>query len=248
MFSSAKNILVIDSADSTNNYAMALIQKGIAIDGSAVFVMEQTNGRGRRGRQWKSKKGDNIILSISLQMQWLPILQQFQLSVTVALGCFDLLSKYAPGKAYVKWPNDLFLNDTKAGGILIENTIKGTLWQWAVIGIGLNINQTDFEATNLNATSLGMVTEKAFPVLQLVEELYEFILKRVEDLKSGYFLRMLETYNQYLFARNKEVMLRQNGNIFETKIMGVTDAGQLITRDEIERKFNFDEVEFIGLL
>ena len=93
-----------------------------------------------------------------------------------------------------------------------------------------------------------MVTEKEFPVLQLVEELYEFILKRVEDLKSGYFLRMLETYNQYLFARNKEVMLRQNGNIFETKIMGVTDAGQLITRDEIERKFNFDEVEFIGLL
>lgn len=248
MFPSAKNILVIDSTDSTNNYAMALIQKGIATDGSAVFAMEQTNGRGRRGRQWKSKKGDNIILSISLQMQWLPILQQFQLSVAVALGCFDLLSKYAPGKASVKWPNDLFLNDTKAGGILIENTIKGTLWQWAVIGVGLNINQADFEATNLNATSLRMATKKTFHVLQLAEELYEFILKRIEDLKSDHFLSMLETYNQHLFARNKEVMLRQNGNIFETKIMGVTDAGQLITRDEIERKFNFDEVEFLELL
>jgi len=248
MFPPAINILVIDSTDSTNNYAMALIQKGIATDGSAVFAMEQTNGKGRRGRQWKSKKGDNIILSISLQMQWLPILQQFQLSVAVALGCFDLLSKYAPGKASIKWPNDLFLNDTKAGGILIENTIKGTLWQWAVIGVGLNINQTDFEATNLNATSLRMAAEKAFPVLQLAEELYEFILKRIEDLKSGHFLSMLETYNQYLFARNKKVILRKNGNIFETKIMGVTDAGQLITRDKIERKFNFDEVEFIGLL
>lgn len=248
MFPSAKNIWVIDTTDSTNNYAMALIQKGIAIDGNAVFAMEQTNGRGRRGREWKSDNGDNIILSISLQMQWLPILQQFHLSVAVALGCFDLLSKYAPGKVSVKWPNDLFINDTKAGGVLIENTIKGTLWQWAVIGVGLNINQTDFEATNLNATSLSMVTKKTFPVFQLAEELYEFILKRIGDLKSGQFLSMLETYNRYLFARNKEVMLKKQGNILETKITGVSDAGQLITRDKIERKFNFDEVEFMGLL
>ena len=248
MFPSAKNILVIDSTDSTNNYAMALIQKGIAIDGNAVFAMEQTNGRGRRGREWKSKKGDNIILSISLQMQWLPILQQFHLSVAVALGCFDLLSKYAPGKVSVKWPNDLFINDTKAGGVLIENTIKGTLWQWAVIGVGLNINQNDFEASNLNATSLSIVTKKTFPVLQLAEELYEFILKRIEGLKSGQFLSMLEIYNQYLFARNREVKLKKQGNIFETKITGVSDTGQLITRDKIERKFNFDEVEFIRLL
>jgi len=248
MFPLVKNILVIETTDSTNNYAMALIQKGIAVDGNAVFAMEQTDGRGMRGRKWKSKKGDNIILSISLQMQWLPILQQFQLSVAVALGCFDLVSKYVPGKASVKWPNDIFINDTKAGGVLIENTIKGTLWQWSVIGIGLNINQTDFESANLKATSLSVATKKTFPVLQLTSELYEFILKRIDGLKTGNFLSMLETYNQYLFARNKEVMLRKQGNIFETKIMGVSDAGQLITRDKIERKFNFDEVEFIGLL
>lgn len=240
--------MVIDAIDSTNNYAMALIQKGIAIDGNAVFAMEQTDGRGRRGRKWKSKKGDNIILSISLQMQWLPILQQFQLSVAVALGCFDLLSKYVPGKTFIKWPNDLFINDTKAGGILIENTIKGTLWQWAVAGIGLNINQTDFETSDLKATSLRMVTQKTFPVLQLAEELYNFILKRIEGLKSGRFLKMLETYNEYLFARNKQVMLKKQEDIFETKIIGVSNTGQLITHDKIERKFNFDEVEFIRLL
>lgn len=240
--------MVIDAIDSTNNYAMALIQKGIAIDGNAVFAMEQTDGRGRRGRKWKSKKGDNIILSISLQMQWLPILQQFQLSVAVALGCFDLLSKYVPGKTFIKWPNDLFINDTKAGGILIENTIKGTLWQWAVVGIGLNINQTDFETSDLKATSLRMVTQKTFPVLQLAEELYNFILKRIEGLKSGRFLKMLETYNEYLFARNKQVMLKKQEDIFETKIIGVSNTGQLITHDKIERKFNFDEVEFIRLL
>jgi len=126
MFLKAENLFVLDRVDSTNNYAMAMIQKGNAKDRTAVFAMEQTNGRGRRGRRWSSNKGDNIILSISQQMQWMPISQQFQLSVSVALGCFDLVSKYAPGIVSVKWPNDIFINDTKAGGILIENTIKGT--------------------------------------------------------------------------------------------------------------------------
>jgi BirA family biotin operon repressor/biotin-[acetyl-CoA-carboxylase] ligase len=248
MFLKRKNILILDSVDSTNNYAMALIQGGKSIDGNAVFAMEQTNGKGRRGRQWESNKGDNIILSISLQMQWLPVSQQFQLSVAIALGCFDLVSKYAPKKASIKWPNDIFLNDTKAGGILIENTIKGTLWQWAVAGIGLNINQTNFESTGINATSLSMVTKRTYSILQLAEELYEVALKRINELKSGYFLSMLETYNKHLFAKNRIVLLKKENEIFETKILRVSDTGQLITHDKTERKFNFDEVEFSGFL
>jgi BirA family biotin operon repressor/biotin-[acetyl-CoA-carboxylase] ligase len=248
MFLKAENILVLDKVDSTNNYAMALIQKGIAKDGNAVFAMEQTNGKGRRGRQWSSNKGDNIILSISQQMQWMPVSQQFQLSVAVALGCFDLFSKYAPGMVSVKWPNDIFINDTKAGGVLIENTIKGTLWQWAVIGLGLNVNQTDFESKNLNATSLSIVTKKTYDILQLARELYQLIIKRIIDLKSGHFLSMLETYNEYLFAKNKIVQLKKHNEIFETKIREVSAAGQLITRDKIERRFDFDEVEFKGLI
>ena len=71
--------------------------------------------------------------------------RQFQLSVAVALGCFDLFQKYAVSKSFIKWPNDIFINDSKAGGILIENVIKGKIWQWAVIGMGLNINQQNFE-------------------------------------------------------------------------------------------------------
>lgn len=249
MFLKAENMVVLDSVDSTNNYAMAMIQKGNVKDGNAIFAMEQTDGRGRRGRHWNSNKGENIILSISKQMQWMPISQQFQLSVAVALGCFDLVSKYAPGIGSVKWPNDILINDTKAGGVLIENTIKGTLWQWAVIGIGLNINQTDFESPSLNATSLSTVTKKTYDVLPLAEELYTFVLNRINEIKAGAFLRLLETYNQFLFGKGRMVKLKKQTEIFEAKIMSVAATGQLVvTRNDTEMKFNFDEVEFKGLI
>src|SRR5690242_12978126 len=129
-----KKLLILDSVDSTNNYAMALIQKR-EIDGEmAIFAREQTQGKGRRGTHWQSNIAENIILSIAIPMQWLAVSRQFELSVAVALGCRDLLKNYVFTNLFIKWPNDIFLNDSKAGGILIENVIKGKIWQWAVVG------------------------------------------------------------------------------------------------------------------
>ena len=243
-----KKMVILESVDSTNNYAMALIKSGVSPNGNTVFAMEQTHGRGRRGKHWKSNRGANIMLSISVQMQWLTVSRQFELSAAVALGCFDFMSKYVPGNIFIKWPNDLFINDTKAGGVLIENVIKGTLWQWSVIGIGLNINQEKFDEVNLQATSFKLTTGKDYQVLELAEELRVFVLKRINDLKQGSFSKMLEEYNHDLFARNKMVRLKRQNIVFETKIMGVSDTGQLITEDALERRFSFDEIEFKGLV
>jgi BirA family biotin operon repressor/biotin-[acetyl-CoA-carboxylase] ligase len=243
-----ENMLVLDSVDSTNNYAMALIQQGERDTIKPVFAMEQTQGKGRRGKQWKSNKGANIMLSIPIEMQWLPLSQQFQLSAAIALSCHDLFLKYRVSNVFIKWPNDIFINDSKAGGILIENVIKGTLWQWSVIGIGLNINQEKFEDFNLKATSLKLATGETYDVLKLAEELVSTVLKRVNELKSGKFEKMLEEYNQHLFARNKIIKLKKGNIVFETKIAGVSSSGQLITSDAFERKFDFDEVEFKGLV
>lgn len=245
---SAENIVILDSVDSTNNYAMALIQQAAERAIKPVFAMEQSHGKGRRGKYWKSNKGENIMLSVPVAMLWLSLSRQFQLSVAVALACRDLFSKYILANLFIKWPNDVFINDSKAGGVLIENVIKGTLWQWAVIGIGLNINQEEFEEFNLKATSLKLATRKTFDVLNLVEELVSLILKRIEEVKSGNFETMLEEYNQHLFARNKTVKLKKGNVVFETKISGVSPSGQLITKDAFERRFDFDEVEFKGLV
>jgi BirA family biotin operon repressor/biotin-[acetyl-CoA-carboxylase] ligase len=243
-----ENMQILQRVDSTNNYAMALIQNGLTKHGNSVFALEQTRGKGRRGKEWKSNKGANIMLSIVSEMQWLSVSEQFQLSVAVALACHDVISKYILGNIFIKWPNDLFINDRKTGGILIENVIKGTLWQWSVIGIGMNINQQEFDEFNLAATSLKIESGKEFDVIKLANDLVEIVLKRIDDLKERKFQEMLEEYNQKLFARNKLVRLKKENAVFQTKITGVSAKGELITKDTLERRFSFDEVEFKGLV
>ncbi|MEO7522681.1 MAG: biotin--[acetyl-CoA-carboxylase] ligase, partial [Ferruginibacter sp.] len=127
-FSTGK-IIILDTVDSTNNYAMGMIEKDEAISGNAVQTLEQTQGKGTRGKHWKSAPGENILLSICVEMQQQPISRQFELVVAAALGVYDLIAKHINANINIKWPNDLFINDRKAGGILIENKIKGTLWQ-----------------------------------------------------------------------------------------------------------------------
>ena len=241
-------MVILDSVDSTNNYAMGMIQNGDAADRIAVVAREQTNGKGRRGRQWLSSKDDNIILSILIQMQWQRVSQQFGLSMAVALGCIDLMSKYISDKPSIKWPNDIFINDTKAGGILIENVIRGTLWQWSVVGIGLNVNQCEFGDRSFKATSLKLETGNDFDVLKLSGELYEFVLNRIASLKEGQFENILREYNENLFARGQLVRIKKENFVFETTITAVSSTGQLLTEDSIKRQFGFDEIKFVELV
>jgi BirA family biotin operon repressor/biotin-[acetyl-CoA-carboxylase] ligase len=243
-----KNMLILDSVDSTNNYAMALIQKREIDSEIAVFAKEQTHGKGRRGKQWISNKAENIMMSVVVPMQWLSVSRQFELSVAVALSCYDLFQKYILANLFIKWPNDIFINDSKAGGILIENVIKGKIWQWSVIGMGLNINQEKFEEEILKATSLKLATDKQYHVIKLAAELHSSLLKRIEELKAGNFKKMIEEYNDHLYARGKMVKLKTQNKFFETKIVAVSSSGELITHDLVERKFVFDYVEFKGLV
>lgn len=243
-----KKIIVLETIDSTNNYAMALVQKGAAIHGKAVFAMDQTKGKGRRGREWVSTKGENIMLSIPVQMQWLPTSRQFELSVAVSLAAHALLCTEVAFPVRIKWPNDIFIGDRKAGGILIENAIKGILWQWSVIGIGINVNQASFDQHGPIATSLHQTSGKVYDVLNLAESLRLLVLEKIDSLKSGNFAKMLEEYNDRLFARGREVKLKKDNIVFQTTITGVSSSGQLITKDAFERRFNFDEIEFRGLV
>jgi BirA family transcriptional regulator, biotin operon repressor / biotin---[acetyl-CoA-carboxylase] ligase len=231
--------------DSTNNYAMGRIRDGVAKHGGAWFSYEQTHGKGRRGNVWRTEKGKNIILSIAADTRFLTVYQQFHLNIATSLACLDFFGKYAGDETKIKWPNDIFWNDRKAGGILIENIIKGNTWLWAVIGTGININQTEF---NLDAVfkpvSLKQITGKEFDVLELAKELHEAILKRYEELRNNGFEKMFIEYNQSLFGLDKAVRLKKDNAVFETTIKGVSPQGKLITADTTEREFDFDEVEW----
>ena len=240
-------LIILEKVDSTNNYAMAMVHKNTVSTGDAVFAKEQTAGKGRRSKTWESEKGKNIILSIVTQMQWLPVQEQFNLSMAVALGCLDFFSKYTNENIKIKWPNDIFINDRKAGGILIENIIHGNLWQWSIIGIGLNINQLNFSNDKLHAISLQQLTGRSYDVIELARELHEIVLKKLQELKTGEKNKMLKSYNENLFALNKKVILRKGNIVFETRIKGVTETGELLAKDVIERSFGFDEIEWMGL-
>ena len=242
------NMIVLEKVDSTNNYAMALIKKGSISNGMSVFAIEQTIGKGRRGKQWNAMPGQNITLSIVAEMLWQPVLSQFPLSVAVALACRDFIKSFVKEKVFIKWPNDIFINDSKAAGVLIENVIKGTLWQWTVIGIGVNVNQVDFDEVDAKVTSLKRETGMVYDVMTLAGELRDFVLKRIHDFKKGNFGQMLQEYNEHLYARNRLVKLKKENMVFETTIRAVSEIGQLITSDVLERSFNFDEVTFRGLI
>lgn len=252
----------LQSIDSTNKYAMAIVHGDILPDGqceaqhgTAIFSHEQTAGKGQRDKSWASEKDSNIALSILLNPYSLRIQDQFQLSVCVAVSVCKFLLKYAGDETKIKWPNDLYWRDRKAGGILIENVIgamkseignrKSEVWKWAVVGIGININQTVFSADLPNPVSLKQITGKYFDPIELAKALCSILEKNYQLLIAGNFEDLFIYYQDHLYKKDEKVRLKKNSRVFETTIKSVSASGQLITEHSIEERFEFGEVEWI---
>jgi BirA family biotin operon repressor/biotin-[acetyl-CoA-carboxylase] ligase len=244
MIEDAGPFIILDSVDSTNNYAMAQIHAGTALHGTSYFAYEQFSGKGRRAKTWQSEKGKNIILSIILNTGFLAVYQQFHLNVAISVACIDFFNKYT-NNSTIKWPNDLYWNDSKAGGLLVENVIRGASWQWAVVGIGININQRNFQNDLPNPVSLSQITGEMYDVVQLAKELHSYVMARFEELKKDGAGNLFSLYNHFLYKRDVQVRLKKDNIVFDTEILGVDDQGQLLTKDVMERSFSFNEVEWL---
>jgi BirA family biotin operon repressor/biotin-[acetyl-CoA-carboxylase] ligase len=252
-----KPFLELQSVDSTNKYAMGLIHKdhltegqGEPQHGMAIFTHEQTAGKGQRGKTWTSEKGANIALSILLNPFPLRLSDQFKLSVCVATTVHKFFSTYAGDETKIKWPNDLYWRDRKAGGILIESIVRSqesvvSTWQWAIVGIGININQTYFSSDLPNPVSLKQITGKSFESVDLAKELCFDLDKNYQLLLEGKFESLFNYYQQHLYKKDETVKLKKGNRVFETTIKGVSDTGQLITKHSIEERFEFGQVEWI---
>ena len=229
---------------------MNMIYEGLAQHGMAVFTHEQSAGRGQRGRSWASERGKNIAISVVISPAALALTNPFKLSASTALAVHDFFSRYAGEETSVKWPNDLYWRDRKAGGILIENTIRSNSleknnWSWAVIGIGININQHSFPEGLSKAVSLKQICGKEFDPLQLAHELCKRLQSRLQQLASEPFQKILHTYNESLFMRGEKVRLKKGTRVFEAVIKEVNEAGQLIARTTLEEQFSFGEIEWV---
>ncbi|MBS1509759.1 MAG: biotin--[acetyl-CoA-carboxylase] ligase [Bacteroidetes bacterium] len=236
---------ILDTVDSTNNYAMGMIREGLATHAMAFAAKEQTAGKGQRGKTWQAQAGKNIALSVVIKTDWLKPDQQFLLSMLVALGANDFLKKYIPAETSIKWPNDLYWRDRKAGGILIETVFKGTIWNWAVAGIGINVNQERFHRLLPNPVSMKQVCDREFDVTKLTHELYAAVMKRVEEGRNVTPQNILAAYNQLLYRRNQQVRLKRGTVTFTTTVKNVTLLGQLHTTDAIDRHFDFGDVVWL---
>ncbi len=257
-----KPFIELQSIDSTNKYAMGLIHgnhlpdgQGEAQHGMAIFTHEQTAGKGQRGKSWTSQKDLNIALSILLNPYPLSVPDQFKLSVCIAASTWEFFSKYAGDETKIKWPNDIYWRDRKAGGILIENVIQSSQsevgsrwqsgWQWSVIGTGININQTDFDPDLPNPVSLKQITGKIHEPIELAKEFCSLMEKNYQLLIAGNFKILFNKYQTHLYKKDEKVKLKKGTRVFETIIKGVSETGQLITQHSIEERFEFGEVEWV---
>lgn len=253
---SQQPFIELQTVDSTNNYALTRIHAGLAQHGLAVFAHEQTSGKGQRGKKWTSQTGLNIALSIVLNPAPLVLLQQFQLSAAVAVALNEFFRKYAGDDAKIKWPNDVYWKDRKTGGVLIENVVSSSQsavssgqstvgnWQWAVVGIGINVNQVDFPPGLINPVSLRQITGKNFNPTDLAKEIHHQVINYFEKLAAGKFEDIYTKYLTHLYKKNETVKLKKDNRIFEARIKTVSPSGRLIVQHSIEEEFDFGQIEW----
>jgi BirA family biotin operon repressor/biotin-[acetyl-CoA-carboxylase] ligase len=235
----------LTEVESTNIYAMDRLQANLAAHGAVFFAHSQTAGKGQHGKSWSAEPGKNIAMSVIIDCSFLLLTQQFPLSVMVALACHDLFGKYAGDETFVKWPNDIYWRDRKAGGILIENQVRGSNWQAAVVGVGMNLNQTVFSPDLKNPVSLKQITGKDFDPVAFAKELCDCLENRYGQLKNGAFQKLLIEYNERLFQRGQKVRLKKGAVGFECVINGVSANGELDVSGGLQESYRFGEVEWV---
>ncbi len=240
--SSRGPFIILSSTGSTNNYAMAKLHAGMLVPETGIIALEQTAGKGQRGKKWLAFPGQNITLTAVFHP---PLYEHFVYSAGMALACYDFIKDFGVEELSVKWPNDIYIGDRKAAGMLIENMFQGSSWEWAVVGVGVNLNQQEFSSLNDRAISLSIATGKTYPLVVSAKKLYDKICYRNEWMKTATTSTIMEEYNAKLFKKNLAVRLKKDSAVFTTTIKHVSSEGQLITHDTMERAFNVGEVEFI---
>ncbi|MGZ3922747.1 MAG: biotin--[acetyl-CoA-carboxylase] ligase [Flavisolibacter sp.] len=232
------------TVESTNNYAMGLARAAMAQHGAVVFTHEQTKGKGQRSKVWESAKHLNLALSALVEPEALHALPQFSLSMAAAVASHQLVSNFIKDDVTIKWPNDIYWRDRKAAGILIENIWQAGKWKFAVIGIGLNVNQTDFGELGNRAVSLKQITGKEFELLNLAKELCAILDEKYRLLSSSPSL-IAEQYKSYLYKLHQPVKLKKGRRVFEATFIDVNAKGQMVVENGVEESFSVGDVEWV---
>jgi BirA family transcriptional regulator, biotin operon repressor / biotin---[acetyl-CoA-carboxylase] ligase len=222
---------------------MQQIYDGKAAHGNAYMALCQTNGKGQRGKQWYTGKNDNLALSLVLQPSFLPLQSAFMLHTFVSVSLVQYLNSLRTGFS-IKWPNDIYYNDRKTAGILIENSIQGNNWKYAVVGIGLNVNDNNIETNIANAISLQQITNQKFELTTIAKGIMNQMQLNWEAFKEDNN-SFYELYNDFLYKKGEQIILKKDQQTITTTLQKVTENGKLLCGQNAELEFNHGEVVWV---
>lgn len=236
-----------DKVSSTNDICMDSARNG-AGEGIVVAAKYQEQGRGQRGNSWESEQGLNLTFSILLRPDFLRVEEQFLISKIAAISVCDWIGAYLKDKhVAIKWPNDIYIENNKVAGILIENSFSSSRLDISVVGIGINLNQKEFSTDLPNPTSLFIETNRFFDVKNALDEFLSCFNERYTQAKSAQVALIDLEYLSKLYRKDIYCTYRASNDEFKAKIVGVKPTGELMLQTEKgeERSFAFKEVVFV---
>ena len=247
MYRCNKDIINLETVTSTNDFAKELLANNLPqADITIIEATEQTKGRGQKGNCWESNAGENLTLSYIIKPHFLQPTQQFYLSMAISLAIKDCLDQFIPNVS-IKWPNDIYVNDRKICGILIENSLMGNEIQWSIIGIGLNINQKTFSEWIPNPTSLSIEMGNIFATNDIKNILTQSIENSYYRLYNNELNDIHKEYNSHLYLKNIIATYKDAEGIFKGEIIEADEFGMLqIRRNNVNsQSYAFKEIEYL---
>ncbi|MFB0925899.1 MAG: biotin--[acetyl-CoA-carboxylase] ligase [Vicingaceae bacterium] len=237
--------LKLKEVNSTNSYLKELISSNYKeLEGLVVVAENQFSGRGQKGSVWESESGQNLTFSILLKPN-IPISKQFIISKTISLGIIAFLNDLGLNVLKIKWPNDIYCNDKKIAGILIENSINGNNINSSVVGIGLNVNQINFHSENSPTSIAKELMGDELNLDELLNQLLFFIEKIYTDLKLGKETLINANYTNNLYWINEYRSFRKGNELIEGTILGVNESGKLqLQVNNVIETFGLKEIAF----
>ena len=218
----------------------------------------QTAGRGQAGNSWESEEGKNLLFSALLRYNDIRATEQWRLSMLVAVALWDVLAKYLPQKPLtIKWPNDIYFSDKKLVGILIENSLSGQYIGYSIVGIGLNINQTEWQSNAPNPISMKQITGQEYKAETLMNEwihaMANWEIQPTEAIQTAYLQHLYRREGWHTYVEREvsvaPTAIAQSGieGAFMAEIAGITPQGELILRTENneEKTYHFKQIRFV---
>jgi BirA family transcriptional regulator, biotin operon repressor / biotin---[acetyl-CoA-carboxylase] ligase len=238
------NVVFVPECHSTNTLAHELTRSASLSEGTVIITEHQTAGRGQRGSAWEAEPGKNLTFTLTLKPTFLALKDQFFLNIFTSLSIHDLLRDKINAMVSIKWPNDILIGGKKLCGILVENQIQGLQVSNSFIGIGLNVNQKEFQVPS--ATSIYNQTNKTCELQVLLGELLEKMEARFFQLREGKLDLLMQDYLSRLYWLGEKHLFRSNGTEFEGQITGIDSSGKLkIQTRQAENSFDIKEIKFV---